>query len=154
METNNKHQFCTFWLSERLFGVNILDVKEINPEVAVTPIFHAPEEVRGYVNIRGQIHLVLDLRLLLGFEKGTITRSSRIILFKPTAGQAFGVLVDQIDDVKEVEEHLIEDYRIAEPTSADLNEQDKRKQELIIGVCQLQEILLVILQARNFLKVL
>ena len=63
-----KRQFCTFWISGRHLGVDVLDVKEINSEINLTPIFHAPKEVIGYVNIRGQIYLILDLRLILGFE--------------------------------------------------------------------------------------
>ncbi|MBF0525581.1 MAG: hypothetical protein HQK56_10850, partial [Deltaproteobacteria bacterium] len=48
-ETERKRQFCSFWLSGRLFGVDILDVKEINSEITFTPIFHASKEVKGYV---------------------------------------------------------------------------------------------------------
>ncbi|MDH5637536.1 MAG: chemotaxis protein CheW, partial [Nitrospinota bacterium] len=77
-ETERKLQLSTFRLNDRLFGVDIQDVKEINTEVTFTQIFHASKEVRGYVNIRGQIHLVLDLRILLGFEKKEPDHDSRV----------------------------------------------------------------------------
>ena len=67
-EDTEMHRFCTFRLSDRLYGVNINDVKEINTEISYTPIFHATEEIKGYINIRGQIYLLLDLRKIFGFS--------------------------------------------------------------------------------------
>jgi len=145
-----KRQFCTFWIAERLFGTDILDVKEINPEIDFTPIFHAPSEVRGYVNIRGQIHLILDLRLLLGFEKKMLDEDSRVVLFKPRVGESFGVLVDSIGDVVEVDESRIEDHR----KEKDKHSKNKTRDisELWSGVCKLEKGLLVILNSRNLLR--
>lgn len=59
---DHKQQFCTFELADRLFGINILDIKEITQEAQYTTVFHASQRVQGYVNIRGQIHLVLNMR--------------------------------------------------------------------------------------------
>ncbi len=63
-------KICSFRLSDRLFGVNILDVKEVNSDIEITPIYHARDSIRGYMNIRGQIHLVVDLRTEFGFSRG------------------------------------------------------------------------------------
>lgn len=137
-------QFCTFWLSGRLFGVQILDVKEIHPEVAITPIFHAPKEVKGYVNIRGQVYLILDLRPMLGFEGKEIDRKSCLVIFKNTVGEPFGVLVDQISDVVEVSSDQIE--------VGDGGGQDKMGSAgMVQSVCKLPQSLLVVLDARKFL---
>jgi hypothetical protein len=78
----SKRQYCCFRISRRLYGVNILEVKEISPVVDFTPIFHAPQGIKGYVNIRGQIYLLLDLRLILGFEAQEIDSSCRSVLFR------------------------------------------------------------------------
>jgi chemotaxis signal transduction protein len=143
-----KHQFCTFRIAGRLFGVNISDVKEINAKTDFTPIWHAPKEVKGYVNIRGRIHLIFDLRLLLGFESCKITDDkSRLVLFKPEVGESFGVLVDSVGDVVEVDETRLEqglehDSAFTEENSAPLRE----------SICKLEKELLVVLNARNFLK--
>jgi purine-binding chemotaxis protein CheW len=61
-------RYCSFYLSERLFGVDIKTVKEISSDFHVTRIYHAPKEINGYVNIRGQLFLVLDLKRLLGMN--------------------------------------------------------------------------------------
>lgn len=139
-------QFCTFWLSGRLFGVQILDVKEIHPEVAITPIFHAPREVKGYVNIRGQVYLILDLRPMLGFESKEIDRKSCLVIFKTNVGESFGVLVDQIGDVVEISSDQIESG------GGDGGVQDKMGSAgMVQSVCKLPQSLLVVLDARKFL---
>jgi chemotaxis signal transduction protein len=145
-----KRQFCTFRIAGRLFGIDILNVKEVNQEVGFTPIFHAPKEVKGYVNIRGQIYLILDLRLLLGFEPGDITEKSRVILFKPDVGEPFGVLADQIGDVVEADEGRIETRSAYDKKNAKSGKQ--KLSDLWAGVCKLEDTLMVILNARNFLK--
>ncbi len=145
-----QRQFCSFRLAGRLYGVDILDVKEINPENTFTPIYHAPEEVRGYVNIRGQINLVLDLRRLLGFEPHQADQDSRIVLFKPHVGENFGVLVDQVGDVVSVSEDRIEDRR-ADSQGAPEGRERRNELRAARGVCKLEQELLVILDARVFL---
>ena len=146
----DNRQICTFHIGKRLYGVDILDVKEINTETAFTPIFHAPPEIKGYVNIRGQIHLILDLRLMLGHESRETDDYSRLILFKQKVGESFGVLVDRIGDVAEVDEQVIEDRRQEEkgvPKS-----EDRRKTDLGAGVCKLDDALMVILNPKHLLK--
>ncbi len=104
-------RFCTFRLSGRLYGVDIQDVKEINTEVEYTPIFHAPKEIKGYINIRGQIYLLLDLREIFDFEEKELDERSRVVLFMPALGDPCGILVDSIDDVVTVDDSLIENRR-------------------------------------------
>jgi len=149
-EEKKKHQFCTFRIAEHIFGINILDVKEINAESDFTPIFHAPPAVKGYVNIRGQIYLILDLRLILGFKSKELDKSSRLMLFKPNVGESFGVLVDQIGDVVKVRESEIEeDLKNIQNDSEILK---KNGLNLEMGVCKLKDRLIVILNSRNLLK--
>ncbi len=148
-------QFCTFHLAGRLYGVNILDVKEVTTEVAITPIFHAPAGVKGYVNIRGHVHLVLDLKLLLGFENMVVKESCRVVLLKPHVGDSFGILVERIGDVVRVEGDLIQDRRrVAENKGEEFDGHDRRQvsEQLIKGVCKLEKSLLVVLEPRNFLR--
>ena len=150
--TNQEAQrlFCTFRLESQLFGVDILDVKEVTTEMVCTKIAHSPEEVRGLVNIRGHIHLALDLRRLLGMPPAPQTEHSRMILFKPTVGSAFGVIVDEISEI-----HAIAATRI-EPFSREQHDgltAQLRQVDLISFVGKLPEELLVILNARRFLRI-
>ena len=145
-----KRQFCTFWVAGRLYGVDILEVKEINSEIEFTPIFHAPEEVKGYVNIRGHIHLIIDMRLLLGFERHDNVDTSRIVLFKPDVGESFGVFVDKIGDVVEVDQEEIEDRHVEESSQKEDAEHQTTSVDLTAGVCKLDGGLLVISMPGEF----
>jgi chemotaxis signal transduction protein len=147
-----KLQFCSFRISGRRFGANVLDVKEINSEVDFTPIFHAPKEVKGYVNIRGQIYLLLDLRLILGFESKKLDEFSRVVLFKPEVGDSFGVLVDSIDDIETVDEDQIENRR---KEDRELPEGvERRVSNVGSGVCKLEDELLIIINSRELLIII
>lgn len=143
-------QLCTFHLAGQLYGVNILDVKEVNPETSFTPVHHAPAVVRGFVNIRGRINLVLDLRRILGFPDVEVGPRSRLVLFKPSVGESFGILVDGIGDVVEVDEADIESGGLADEDVPGI--EDTEHGEITSGVCRLAERLLLIVNARNLLK--
>lgn len=148
-ETN--HQFCTFQIGRHYFGIDILNVKEIIDDIALTRIHHAPEEILGFINIRGHVYLIIDLRTLLTFDRKDIDESSRILLFTPDVGESFGVLVDNIGHMVEVDEKRIE-YRNQEDMK--LDNAARRINALEIGACKLADKLLVILDARNFLEVI
>jgi chemotaxis signal transduction protein len=142
-------RFSTFRISKRLYGVDIQDVKEINTEINFTPIFHAPREVKGYINIRGQVHLLLDLRLIFGFEAKEIDKSSRVVIFMPEVGDPCGILIDSIDDVVTVDDKLIENRR----QNKEAHEgSDRRGIDIGEGVCKLENELLIILNARKLLN--
>ncbi|MDH4224334.1 MAG: chemotaxis protein CheW [Deltaproteobacteria bacterium] len=144
-------QLASFRLADRLFGVNILDVREITREMEFTPVFHSPPEVKGYVNIRGKVYLILDLRTMLGFPPGEPSSMSRLVIFKPEVGESFGVLVDQVGDIINAPADSVE-YR------AEFNEgqalQGEPHKNLILGECKLNNQLVIMLNPVNFLKVL
>jgi two-component system chemotaxis sensor kinase CheA len=151
--TDSLRQFCTFWIGKHHYGVDILSVKEINSGVTLTPIHHSANEIRGYVNIRGHINLVIDLRIILGFEIEEIDEMSRVILLKDNIGESFGFLVDKIGDVCAVDEKEIEDKKKHdEDNFHEKNERKAMEKDLIEGVCKLDNNLLVILDAKNIYK--
>lgn len=137
-----KHQFCTFWLSNRLFGVDILDVKEINQEMTFTHVYHASDEILGLVNIRGHIHLVIDLAMLMGLEPVKIDKQSSIVIFKHEAAEALGVLVEKIEGVVEADQDSIE--KTVDPSGIS---------QLLAGVCKLDDVLIDIIDPRCFMNV-
>nr|MBF0220908.1 chemotaxis protein CheW [Desulfobulbaceae bacterium] len=147
----NSLQLCTFYLAERLYGLTITDVKEVSGELTITPVHHAPKEVCGYVNIRGSYYLILNLRMMCGYDCLDIGRESRIVLFKPEAGESFGVLVDKIGDITKVNTGLIEDRR-KKNTTLTKGESDRRSRtDFVSGVCKLEDKLIILLNARMML---
>ena len=144
------HRYCTFRLSGRLYGVNIRDVKEINTETNITPIFHAPKEIKGYINIRGQIYLLYDLRAIFSLPEKQIDAASRVVLFMPEIGDLCGILVDSIEDVVTVDENQIENRRQQEREAPEGIE--RRSADIGEGVCKLQDELLIILNAGRLVQ--
>lgn len=145
---NSQRLFCTFHLAGRLYGVDILDVKEVTAEVAHTRVAHAPREVLGLVNIRGYIYLALDLRGLLGLPPATVTSESRLVLFKPSVGNAFGIVVDAISEIRTVDPDLIEPFSGSAQHAEHLN---LSAADLVESVCRLDDELLVVVNPRRFL---
>jgi chemotaxis signal transduction protein len=144
-------RFCSFYLADRLYGVEITMVKEVNDEFRMTRIFHAPDEIRGYVNIRGQIFLVLDLRYLMGLEKKENIERSKLLLFKTELMECCAVLVDEVGDVVEVCSDNIEDRRKGRIDKKTPLERRKDRSQLGAGVCKLENNLMVIIDPRNML---
>jgi len=152
---NSIMQMCTFRMANRLFGVNILDVKEVNENTNVTPIYHAPPDICGYINIRGQILLVVNLRETFGFDHGhkaNVGTGGKVVVFKPTVDEPFGILVDEVCDVVSVEQNRIVDRRAGETNSSDATRELRRAKEgIVFGVCPLEKELLLVLNARYIL---
>ena len=149
--SNSTLQMCTFRMANRLFGVNILDVKEVNENTNVTPIYHAPPDICGYINIRGQILLVVNLRETFGFDQGhktNIRNNGKVVVFKHSVDEPFGILVDEVCDVVSVEQNRIVDRRAGEANASDAVREFRRaKDGIVMGVCPLERELLLVLNA-------
>jgi chemotaxis signal transduction protein len=148
-ESQENIQFCTFRLRDQLFGVDILEVKEIDRIIPFTPVHHAPPEVRGLVNIRGQIFLILDLGALLDERLEQLAPESRLLIFKDGMGESFGILVDRIGDVTEVSAKSITRY--TEGAVGDRGTPG-RMGFFKTGVCQLKDELMVVLNGSKILE--
>ncbi len=150
---NAKNQYISFWIGGRFFGCTILDVKEINSEFHITPIFHAPESMLGYVNLRGQICLIINLNPVLGIRDVSIDEkrkeNGRLIIFKESTGESFGIFVDKVGDVLSVEPEDIEEFSAFRQDS---NEENLKNSKVIGGITRLKNDLMVIINAREIIE--
>lgn len=154
-------QFATFRVDDQLFGVNVLLVREINQQTDSTPVQHAPDHVRGLINLRGDIVTILDLGIRLGLGPREIGPDSHNIILKTneelarihmdddvdvleTAVDTAGLLVDAVGDVVTVDEREIE------PAPASIGEVGGR---FLTGVVKLRRDLLVLLDVAATLAV-
>ena len=106
--------FCTFRLGDGLFGLDATLVQSVNLPPPLTPLPHAPPAVRGYANLRGQIHLVLDLKELLNLGPTEAGPDTRLVVFKAVLGDPFGVLIDCVGGVAALRPDQIESGQPAE----------------------------------------
>lgn len=99
-------QLCTFWVGDLLFGVDVGVVQEVIRFQDITRVPMAPREIRGLINLRGQIVTAVDLRCRLELDPLEGKRPMNVVLRTPDG--VVSLLVDQIGDVLEVEEDLHE----------------------------------------------
>ncbi len=134
-----KRQIVTFRVDECLVGLDILEVREINRFLDITPVQHAPEYVLGLMNLRGQMVTVFDLGVRLGLPSRGFSPESYNVILK---NEPVGLLVDAVGEVVQAEDHEIE----APP--ANLHDIEG---EFIAGVLKLADEVLVILSAEKLL---
>jgi purine-binding chemotaxis protein CheW len=97
----NEKQYCTFFVNDLLFGVEVLEVQEIMSQHSVEPVPLSPPTVAGLVNHRGQIVTAIDMRRRLGFPAADRTQRSMMLIAHANE-ETFGLLVDKIGDVLSV----------------------------------------------------
>jgi purine-binding chemotaxis protein CheW len=146
--------FCTFRLAGQLFGFDLLTVKEVNTQTLITPVPHAPASVRGYLNLRGNAALVLDMRWLLGMGPGELTADSRLIMLKPSVGESLGVLVDQIGDIVALAAEAIENPEHEPSSKLEASPVAKHAHDLVEGIGKREAELLIIVDAKRLLGVI
>lgn len=145
-------QYATFRLGDRLFGLDLMVIREINRTLDITRVPQAAEHIRGLINLRGQIVTILDLGVRLGLPRQEILEASHNIILKTnaelaslrsegarpqsTANDLVGFLVDAIGDVVEAGEAALE------PPSANVSEAEAR---YLSGVIKTDAGLLVLL---------
>ena len=145
-------QFATFRLHERLFGVDIQDVKEINTEMDLTQISHASNFVRGLVNIRGQVYAILDLRVMMGYPRNeTVGKDNKLLIFKQRVGENFGVLVDDIGDIVTIDKNSIKDRRQNNAPPPEGVDRRGSRDQMVVGVAQMEQDLLMVLRSSALL---
>jgi purine-binding chemotaxis protein CheW len=104
--SGNSKQFSTFYVANRLYGIDVMEVQEIAKPLPITPIHLAPDHVLGLINLRGQIATAIGLQEL--FElKEKISKQKMSVVCK-CDGALLSLLVDQIGDVIEVSEDTYE----------------------------------------------
>lgn len=152
-------QLTTFYVQDTLFGINILQVKEINNQMRYTPVPDSADYIKGLFNLRGQIITIFDLAKRLGRGDTVISEKTRNLILKTDqettllreqfklseiGNDAVGFIIDKIGDVIEIDEEMIQ--------QAPANVGDISK-EFIKGVFELKNELLIILNVNEAIKI-
>lgn len=107
------HRFCTFYLDELWFGLDVERVQEVLPAPAITPVPLAPDAIAGLVNLRGQIVTTIDLRRRLRFAERPAVPSLSLLVVR-CEDSLVGLLVTRMDEVVEASEGGIETAPLGE----------------------------------------
>ncbi len=100
--------YATFRLGSSYFGIDALQVQEVARAQPMSPVPLAPPEVRGLINLRGQIVTALDVGQRLGLPPTPQARLAGLMnVVVSTADGPVSLLVDDISEVLEIPPHEI-----------------------------------------------
>jgi purine-binding chemotaxis protein CheW len=102
-----KRLYCTFFLDDLYFGVEVLKVQEVLRHRPMTRVPLGPPSLRGLINLRGQIVPAIDLRPCLQRQASPSRRVPLNVVVRTDEGP-MSLLVDEIGDVLEVGEDTFE----------------------------------------------
>jgi purine-binding chemotaxis protein CheW len=98
----------TFQVAGEMYGIEILDVREIIKVEEITEVPRTPSFLLGIISVRGSIMPVVDLGRRLGFSAPSDrSRHSRILVVAQGTDR-FGLLVDAVGGVMRFFENEIE----------------------------------------------
>jgi len=100
-QTEELEQMVTFNLGQEEFGVNILQVQEINRMVEITQVPQTEAYVEGIINLRGKVIPIIDLRKKFGMPEKERDNHTRIVVVD-VAGETVGLVVDGVSEVLRV----------------------------------------------------
>lgn len=104
---SDRDELISFRIGKQEFCVDVMSVREIRGWTPTTPLPHAPQYVRGVINLRGVVLPVIDLggRLGLGMADPT---ARHVIIVTRINDQIVGLLVDAVCDILTVAESSIQ----------------------------------------------
>jgi len=104
-------QLVTFQLGEELYGVNIMDVKEIVRVQAIRSIPNAPTYVEGIFNLRSEIIPIISLHKRFHIRKLVTSEEDELLsgfIIVDIDGMKLGIIIDRISRVVTVEKDEIQ----------------------------------------------
>jgi len=107
-----QHQYLTFILSDEVFGVSILSVKEIIGYGNITKVPSTKDYIVGVTNVRGNVVPVISLALRFGFDIKKNTNKTSIIIISTIIDDEsmdIGIIVDRVNQVYDILPQIIEE---------------------------------------------
>ena len=134
-------QYIGFKLGSMEYTIPILKVREIINTPVITRMPQAPVYIEGVTNLRGSIIVIVSLRALLNINGSQDEGTSGKIIVVSSGKITFGVLVDGITGVVEVDDSAVE-----HPERF-----FSERMEQIKGVARINDKLLVLLDPRKLI---
>ena len=103
---SEQNQLVTFQLGEELYGINIMDVKEIVRVQAIRGIPNAPVYVEGIFNLRSEIIPIINLHKRFHLKRAVNSEEDELLsgfIIIDIDGMKLGVIIDRISRVVTVD---------------------------------------------------
>ena len=105
------NQLVTFQLGEELYGINIMDVKEIVRVQGIRAIPNAPTYVEGIFNLRSEIIPIINLHKRFHLKKAAASEDDELLsgfIILDIDGMKLGVIIDRVSRVVTIEKEEIQ----------------------------------------------
>jgi len=96
---SNNIQVVEFLLGDEHFAIDLFEVREVVEYTRITQLPDTPPQIRGIIDLRGEITTIIDLKNLMHIqgEKKTEESTSRIIVLDDRiTSSKIGIMVDDV----------------------------------------------------------
>lgn len=138
------HQWATFRVDNELYGIDVVQVKEVLRYSEITPVPGTEHYILGIINLRGNVVTVLDTRELFGLPFVDADENTRIIVVELDEQEVIGMVVDGVDEVINLPQSDIE--------RAPNVSNDDGTRRFVQGVCYHNNILIILLDLLKMLR--
>lgn len=135
-------RWVTFQLDKEMYGVNVMQVREVLRYSDIAPVPGAPAYVLGIINLRGNVVSVIDTRMRFGLPPAEVTDNTRIMIIE-SERQVVGILVDSVAEVVDLNTKDIDDTP---------NVGTEESAKFICGVCNRSDDLLILIDLYKLLS--
>ncbi len=142
-KSGDELQLVVFNIGTEEFGVEIMKVQEIIRMTNITRIPQASGYVKGIINLRGRIIVVINLNVIMGMESKEQNENTRIIV-ADIGETVMGFIVDSVSEVIRLPQSSVE------PSPAVIA--NKIGTEYVRGVGKMEDRLLILLDLDKILS--
>lgn len=101
-------KFLTFVLGSEIYGIEILNAREIIGLIDITTVPQPLDYMKGVINLRGKIIPVIDLRMKFSMQEEKHTQETCVIVVEVNS-TSIGIIVDSVSEVLYIGRGEIED---------------------------------------------
>ncbi|MBN1166258.1 MAG: chemotaxis protein CheW [Methanospirillaceae archaeon] len=105
-------EIVEFELGSQHYAMDIQNAREIVEMLPITRIPRAPRHISGMLNLRGEITTIINIHEILGISNTRDRTDQKIVVLVPsvTEGANLGIIVDDVQNVRTVEESDIDKH--------------------------------------------
>ncbi len=100
-------ELLAFRIGEQEYCVDIMAVREIRGWTKATPLPHAPEYMKGVINLRGTVLPIVDLSVRLSLSQ-IETNARDVVIVVHIRDTTIGLLVSAVSDIVSLEKSSLQ----------------------------------------------
>ena len=111
MADEKQLQLVTFQLGDEVYGIDIMQVNEIQKVQEVRSIPNAPNYVEGIFNLRGQIIPIINLHKRFHLRRAVLSEEDKLLsgfLILNLDGMQLGVFIDKVSRVISIDSSKVQ----------------------------------------------